>query len=98
MTQNPILNALAAAAYIIVIVLIINFVVPKGPDDPIFAPIVALSLFTLSAAVMGYLFVFQPLRMYIDGQKQAAVKLFLQTIAVFAGLTVFALLMMFIRK
>lgn len=49
-----------------------------------------ISLFTLSAAVMGYLFFSQPLQMYLDGSKKSAVKLFLQTIVSFAVLTILA--------
>lgn len=44
-----------------------------------------ISLFTLSAAVMPY----------FDGKKKYAVTLFLQTVAVFAGLTAVALALLF---
>ena len=56
---------------------------PTG-EDTILAPIAMLSLFVLSTAVMGFLFISQPLQMYLDGDKKSALKLFLQTMLVFA--------------
>jgi hypothetical protein len=43
-----------------------------------------LSLLVLSVALMAYLFFYQPVLMLIEGQKQKAVKLFLQTVGIFA--------------
>lgn len=97
MTKNPFLNALAASAYIAVIGLVMNWgtnIIPKGPDT-FMAPIAVISLFTLSAAVMGYLFCFQPLQLYFDGKKKDAVRLFLQTVAVFGLFTALALGILF---
>jgi hypothetical protein len=54
-----------------------------------------VSLFTLSAAVMGYLFLYQPLLLLIDGHKKSAVNLFLQTVAVFGAVTFFILILIF---
>ncbi len=64
------------------------------PNNSIIVPIAVLSLFSLSAAVMGYLFLYQPILLFLDGHKKNAINLFLQTVAVFAGITilVFALL------
>jgi hypothetical protein len=56
--------------------------------DTIFDPIAFLSLFTLSAASMGYFFVYQPVQLYLDGKKKAATSLFVRTLLVFAGITV----------
>jgi hypothetical protein len=61
----------------------------------VYAPIVIISLFTLSAAMMGYLFLFQPLQLYLDGKKKLAVNLFIQTLATFAGLTALFLVLYF---
>jgi len=41
---------------------------------------------------MGYLFFFQPLMMILDGKRQEGVKLFLQTVAVFAVATALVIL------
>ena len=88
MTKNPILNALAAAAYIIGLVGAMSFFVDSKVEEiaPLLIPVLLLSLFTLSAAVMGSIFFYQPFRMYFDGQKQEAVKLVAQTIGSFAVL------------
>ena len=59
------------------------------------APVVFLSLFTLSAAVMGYLFCYQPLQLYIDGKKKQAVNLFLHTTLIFGCFTALALALLF---
>lgn len=96
MTKKPLLNALAASAYIICVALVMNFGTRFAPkDDSFLAPIAIISLFTLSAAVMGYLFCYTPAQMYFDGEKKQAVKLFLQTVYVFAIFTVIALALLF---
>lgn len=83
--KNPLLNAISALAYISGIVLIINVIgTLQLPSNQIIIPIIMLSLFTLSAAIMGYLFCYQPLILYLDGKKKEAVKLFLQTVGIFA--------------
>jgi hypothetical protein len=58
--------------------------------------IALISLFTLSAAVMGYLFCYQPAQLYFEGKKKDAVRLFLQTVAVFALITVILFGLLFI--
>ena len=89
MDRKPIYNALMASGYIVGIVLLLNLfsTFPTGPDNSILIPIVMLSLLTLSVAGMGYLFCLQPLRLYLDGKKELAVKLFLKTVGIFAGIT-----------
>jgi uncharacterized membrane protein len=89
MDRKPIYNALMASGYIVGIVLLINLFssLPTKSDNAILIPIVMLSLLTLSVAVMGYLFGLQPIKLYLDGKKEEAVKLFLRTIAIFAGIT-----------
>lgn len=96
MTKSPYYNAAAASLYIIVVGLIMDFgsqVMPKGPR--LLAPIAIISLFTLSAAVMGYLFCYTPLVLYFDGKRKAAVNLFLQTVLVFGVITMVALALLF---
>ena len=89
MTTNPFLNALAASAYIAVIVSIIfNAEKILGPaEDTVLIPMGMLSLFVLSAALMGYLFLYQPAMLFLEGKKKEGVDLFLTTVAVFAGIT-----------
>lgn len=95
MTKNPAINALAASAYITTIALIMNFVSGILPHTKsIIAPIIVVSLFTLSAAVMGYIFLYHPFMLYFDGKKKQAATLFLQTIALFAIITTIILILL----
>jgi hypothetical protein len=88
MTKNPIINAIAAFLYIVGIVSLIWSLQDETPQpDTIFAPLAMLSLFVLSAAVMGYVFLLEPLKLYFDGEKVRAVNLFIQTTITFAILT-----------
>jgi len=87
MTKNPFYNALAAVAYIVMIVFTMNFIDSKEVNigmAQFIMPIMILSLLVLSVAVMGYVFCFQPLRLYLDGKKREAVSLFLETLGIFA--------------
>ena len=93
--KNPYVNACAAALYIVVVACIMTFGQKSGPDPSVLVPIAVLSLFVLSAAVMGYLFLFQPAQMYLDGAKKEALDLFVRTVAVFAVLTIFFLVVLF---
>ena len=90
MTKNPLYNALAASGYIILLVSAMNFESKIQMDENVASfimPIIMLSLFTLSAAVMGYIFCYQPLRLFLEGEKEKAVKLFLKTVGIFAAIT-----------
>ena len=97
MTKNPLLNALAASAYIVLIASVMYFGTRNvpGPDNSVFAPIVALSILTLSAAVMGYIFFYQPVLLFLEGKKKAAVDLFVRTVGVFAVITALLLTLFF---
>ena len=89
MSRNPYINALAATAYIVFVVLLI----PYGPayvrdkPDTILAPMAMLSLLVFSVAFMGYLFFLQPIQMFLEGQKREAVELFTKTLGSFAVIT-----------
>ncbi len=97
MTKHPFINALAAAAYIFLVVWVMNLVTQPMRDKPdtMFAPIAVLFMLTLSVTVMAYLFFYQPLRLFIEGKKQAALNLFAKTLAYFAAFTSVVLLMLF---
>lgn len=94
MTKNPLSNALAAIAYIIIVASTMYYGSASAgqTEDSVFAPIAMISLFTLSAAVMGYIFLGTPLQLYLDNKKKEAVNLFLRTVAIFAGVTVIILI------
>ena len=99
MTPNPFYNALAAAGYIILIVSILSFgssLVPPNSEDNILMPMGMLSLFVLSAAAMGYIFLYNPILMIVDGKRKEAISLFLKTVAVFASITLTILIASFI--
>lgn len=90
MTRNPFYNALLAIAYIVGIVSLISLAPHAfaSEKDNIFIPMGMLSLLVLSVAVMAYLFFYEPVILLLDGKRDAAVKLFLHTIGIFAGIIV----------
>src|SRR3989344_2316157 len=85
MTKNPIINALTGLLYIVFVVSLLYYA-PKSVDkiESIFIPIAMLSLFVFSAASMGYLFLYQPLQLFLEGEKKKSVDLFLKTLVAFA--------------
>jgi len=97
MSKNPIINALSASTYIILVVSIMTFITKplKNKPDTFFAPIAFLSVFTLSVAVMGFLFFYQPVQLLIEGKKKAAVNLFVKTVGIFAAITAVVLILLF---
>ncbi|OGI68696.1 hypothetical protein A2738_00080 [Candidatus Nomurabacteria bacterium RIFCSPHIGHO2_01_FULL_42_15] len=92
--KNPYINALLAALYIIVIVFVIGNLedITRGKES-LLVPVIMLSLFVLSAAIMGLFFVYTPAKMFLDNQKPEALTFFLKTIGTFAGFAIVALLM-----
>ena len=84
--KQPFLRALGAALYIVAIVLLIwGFGAALGDqEDTIVIPMTMLSLFVLSAAVMGYLFLSEPLTLLVENRKQEAVVFFAKAVGFFA--------------
>lgn len=97
MSKNPIVNALSASAYIILVVSVMTFVTQplKNKPDTFFAPITVLFVLTLSVSVMAFLFFYQPLQLFIEGKKKEAVNLFIKTVGIFAALTAVVLILLF---
>lgn len=90
MTKKPFLNAFAALGYILIVVFIMTMATKNsghGYAQQIIIPIFVLSLLTLSAAVMGYVFLSQPILIYLEGDKKGAVSLFVKTLGYFALIT-----------
>jgi hypothetical protein len=89
MTKNPFFNAVLALGYIVGIISILFYggKLLGGKQESILYPIGGLSLFVLSASIMGYIFFYHPVLMLISGDREKAVQLFLKTIGVFACLT-----------
>jgi len=88
--KNSLLNASSAALYIVGIVLVINEITSREAlQQTILIPLAVLSLFVLSAAVMGFLFGYEPFQLYFSNQKKEAVVFFLKTIGFFAVFAAF---------
>ena len=98
MSKNPLINALGASAYILLVVSIMTLVsqTQSNKPDTFFAPIAVLFMLTLSVAVMAYLFFYQPVLLLIDGKKKEAVSLFVRTVGIFAGITAVAVILLFL--
>ncbi len=87
MSTNPFLNALAAIAYITMVASLMRYGSKAMPEvESVVIPIAILSLFVLSAAMMGYFFLCQPLKLLVGGKPEEATKFFLTTTASFAGI------------
>jgi hypothetical protein len=95
--KKPFLYALVAALYIVFIVSImssLSLFMPK--EDNIFMPIVMLSLFVLSTAVMGFLFLSEPIQLYMENQKKEAAVFFSKIVGFFACFVILFLILVFL--
>lgn len=98
MTKNPYINSVLAVLYISGVVSLMNFGEKWAkPVNEMFIGIAMISLFTLSAAVMAYLFLYQPIQLYMDGKKKVAVNFFLKTLGGFALFTATIFTLLFLR-
>lgn len=99
MLRNPIISALSASAYIFLVVAVMTLVTQplKNKPDTFFAPVIVLSVLTLSVTVMAFLFFYQPLMLFIEGKKKDAVNLFAKTVGVFAVITVIVLILILLE-
>lgn len=90
MTKNPILNALAAIGYVVIVASFMSFIASSIPEptNPLAPLLMMLSLFVFSAATMAYLVLSAPLQLFIDGQKKEAISLFLKTLVIFAAFAI----------
>lgn len=95
MTNNPYINALATSGYIGLIAL---FIFNAGAMfDSVNASIVMvgmLLLFVTSAAITGYLVLYQPLVMLTLGKQKEAVTFFFKTIFTLVAITVVVFLIL----
>ena len=96
MSKNPLLNAGVAIVYIILVASVMYYG-PQlaGPIDGVIVPIALLSLFVLSAVVMGFLFLYEPMQLYFSGEKKEAIRILVKTIAIFGSITILLLLTLF---
>lgn len=85
MKPTPLRHASAAALYIVLIVsALFSFADRPEADVTILMPITMLSLLVLSAATMGYLFFFEPVRLALVGKTEEGVRFFMRTLGIFA--------------
>lgn len=97
MIKKAIINALGASGYIVLIVSVMTLIsnTQSNKPDTFLAPIVFLSLLTLSVTVMGYIFFYQPVQLIILGKKKEGIELFTKTIGIFAVITLLVLGLLF---
>ena len=97
MIKNPYLNAFMALGYIALIILVINKTssIAAHTPDTLLAPVTMLSLFVLSAAIMGILFVYEPLCLFLENQKQQALSFLMKTVGTFACFVVILAALLF---
>ncbi len=94
--KKPFYYALGAALYIVALVSVGQIVISalKDHTETILIPMMMLSVFVLSAAVMGFLFLSEPLRLFMENKKQEAVIFFAKVVGFFACfVAVFAILL-----
>ena len=95
--KKPFYYALGAIVYIVLIVLAMSATKYFPQKETIIVPITMLTLFVLSAAVMGFLFLSEPIKLFLEHRKQEAVIFFLKTVGFFACfLAVFVVLLIVI--
>ncbi len=84
MSTRPFVNALAAAGYICLVAVFFHFM-QDIPDSEfgVMAPVIALSLLTFSATLMGYLFLFHPVRLLIEHKPREAGTFLASTLTAF---------------
>jgi hypothetical protein len=99
MKWNPLLNAAAAAAYIGAVALFMHFIGSLRHDTPdtLLDGMGVMSLFVFSAAVMAFLFFYQPVIMLIENKRAAGIAYFLQTLGIFGAITIAVLTLVSIQ-
>ena len=96
--KKPFLRALGAALYIVVIVFVAQAVgsVLKSENDSIIIPMTMLSLFVLSAAVMGFLFLYESIQLLSENKKKEAIVFFAKVVCFFACFVVVFVILLFL--
>lgn len=93
MKWNPFLNAVSAVAYIGTVALFMHFIESIRHDTPdtLLDGMGFISLFVFSAAVMAFLFFYQPALRLIENKKTEAISYFLTTLGIFGAITILVL-------
>ena len=94
MRAHPFWNAAGAAAYIGAVVLFINYISSTRANTPdtLLDSMGFISLVVFSAAVMAFLFFYQPVALLIEGKRKEAGAYFLTTLLIFGAIVVALLL------
>lgn len=95
MKWNPFLSAVSAAVYIGLVVTFMHFIESLRHDTPdtLLDGMGMISLFVFSAAVMAFLFFYQPALKLMENKKAEAVSYFLKTLGIFGALTIAVLVL-----
>lgn len=90
MKWNPFLNALAAVAYIGAVVSFLHYLETLRHDTPdtLIDGMGFISLVVFSAAVMAFLFFYQPVLKLIENKRAEALSYFLKTLGLFGLITI----------
>lgn len=90
MKWNPFLNTLAAVAYIGAVVLFLHYIETLRHDTPdtLIDGMGFISLVVFSAAVMAFLFFYQPVLKLIENKRAEALSYFLKTLGLFGLITI----------
>jgi NADH:ubiquinone oxidoreductase subunit 6 (subunit J) len=93
MKWSPVLNAAAAVAYIGAVALFMHFIGSLRHDTPdtLLDGMGVMSLAVFSAAVMAFLFFYQPVLLLLEKKKAEAVSYFLKTLGAFGVVTAIVL-------
>ena len=84
MLKNPFINALMAAGYISGIVFVMRTLSSvKVIEESPLIPMAMLSLFVLSAALMGVLFFYQAISLFLENKKPEAVIFLFKSLGTF---------------
>jgi len=94
--KKPFIYALGAVIYIIAVVSFMTYATAGLPEKKFLVPVAMLSLFVLSVAMMGFFFISEPLKLYMDGKKQEAMNFFLKMLGIFASFVVLIFLCLFL--
>lgn len=94
--KKPFVYALVAIVYIVLLVLSMNTFSSFLPENKIIIPMVMLSLFVLSAAIMGFLFLYEPLTLLMENRQQEALIFFAKILGIFACLVALFLVALFV--
>jgi hypothetical protein len=98
--KKPFLHALGAALYIAFIVIVVKILTSalKTGNETIIIPMAMLSLFVLSAAVMGFLFLSEPLYLLLANRKKEAVVFFMKVVGFFACFVAAFTILLFLNQ